>query len=62
MSGTCRGDSSLRSAAAIRAQSVVELGALRRDDEQQQLAGAAAGVLEVHDERVDDFGHSSTTA
>ena len=57
VSGTWRGESSPRSALAIRsrnASSSIDAG--RRHDEQQQLAGAAAGVLEVHDERVDDLG------
>ena len=35
---------------------VVERRAVASDDEQQQLARAAAGVLEVHDEAVGDLG------
>ena len=56
VSGTWRGDSSLRSASRSVAQRVVELGAVRRDDEQQQLAGTAAGILEMHHQSVYDLG------
>ena len=59
-SGTCRGDSAVRSSRG-------DLGrAARRrarapsaeHDEQQQLAGAALGVLQVHDQRVGDLGQA----
>ena len=56
-SGTWRGDSWLRRADTTRLRSaVVDVGAGRGDDEQQQLAHPAAGVLEVDDERVGHLG------
>ena len=57
-SGTWRGDSSRRSAPAMRAASVVvELDAGRERDEQQELAlHVVAAALEVHDEAVVDLG------
>ena len=59
-SGTWRGDSSVRSAARIRAgQVVVELATGRERDEQDEPAEPAAlVVLEVHDQAVGDLGEA----
>ena len=55
-SGTWRGESSERSAPAIRARSVVvELALVVQRDEEDQLAGAALVVLAVHDQAVGDL-------
>ena len=54
-SGTCRGDSVVRSAGRSAAEVVVQHDAVGEHDEQQQLARAALVVLEVDDEAVGDL-------
>ena len=56
VSGTWRGESSERSAPAIRARSSSSSSrSSASDDEEDQLAGAALVVLEVHDQAVGDL-------